>query len=90
MASSLFDKNGLYDKALDVTYNQINSTNVLLGFPDEEVVEHLRRDVDFTTSKIGGQPVRILRDPSWGGGGDTRIYRYNFVYNCNVYLFRIG
>ncbi len=32
---------------------------VLLGYPDEKITEKYLPQVDFTTSKIGGFPVRI-------------------------------
>jgi hypothetical protein len=32
---------------------------VLLGFPDEEITEKYVSQVNYTTSKIGGQPVRF-------------------------------
>ena len=35
-------------------------SNVLLGFVDEEIADHNAKDVDFTTSKIGGQPVSFV------------------------------
>ena len=33
------------------------NTSVLLGYPDEIIAEQYVKDVDFSTSKIGGQPV---------------------------------
>ena len=44
------------------SYNQSNinrNSNVLLGYPDEIIAQQYLNDVDFTTSKIGGQPVII-------------------------------
>ena len=32
---------------------------VLLGYPDEKITDKYLQQVDFTTSKIGGFPVRI-------------------------------
>ena len=58
MASSKIDQNEVwYDESSDGVYSGAKGTNVLLGFPDEQIVEHLIKDVDFTTSKIGGLPV---------------------------------
>ena len=32
-------------------------SNVLLGYPDDIITQEHLKYVDFTTSKIGGQPV---------------------------------
>ena len=36
-------------------------TPVLLGYPDEEITEQYSPQVDFSTNKIGGSPVRFLK-----------------------------
>ena len=33
-------------------------TRVLLGYPDEKISEKYFNQIDFSTSKIGGLPVR--------------------------------
>ena len=58
MACSNFHEDEVwYDESSYGVHSGAKGTNVLLGFPDEEIVEHLIKDVDFTTSKIGGLPV---------------------------------
>ena len=58
MATSMFNDAGSPGPIVsNKTYDRQNNTNVLLGFPDEIIAERFRKDVDFTTSKIGGQPV---------------------------------
>ena len=58
MACSNFHEDEVwYDEFSDGVYSNAKGANVLLGFPDEQIFEHLIKDVDFTTSKIGGLPV---------------------------------
>ena len=59
MAKSVFDETGRHGISSDVTNDHAYTSNVLLGFPDEEIEEYFGRDVNFTTSKIGGQPVNL-------------------------------
>ena len=56
MATSLFD-NTLPNISINKGSNHQFNTNVLLGYPDETIAEQYVKDVDFSTSKIGGQPV---------------------------------
>ena len=58
MATSLFDNN-LENLSTNKGANHQFNTNVLLGYPDEIISEQYVKDVDFSTSKIGGQPVSI-------------------------------
>jgi hypothetical protein len=58
MATSLCDNN-LENISIDKRSNHQFNTNVLLGYPDEIIAEQYVKDVDFSTSKIGGQPVSI-------------------------------
>ena len=37
--------------------SQSRKVQVLLGYPDEEITEHHAGQVDYSTSKIGGNPV---------------------------------
>ena len=58
MATTLFDNN-LENLSTNKGANYQFNTNVLLGYPDEIISEQYVKDVDFSTSKIGGQPVSI-------------------------------
>ena len=58
MAVSLHDNNREVKNLVKSGRVQSPSTNVLLGFPDEFISDQHKPDVDFTTSKIGGEAVR--------------------------------
>ena len=58
MAVSLRDNNREVKNPVKSGRVQSQSTNVLLGFPDEFISDQHKPDVDFTTSKIGGEAVR--------------------------------
>ena len=58
MAVSLHDNNREVKNPVKSGRVQSQSTNVLLGFPDEFISDQHKPDVDFTTSKIGGEAVR--------------------------------
>ena len=58
MAVSLHDNNREVKNLVKSGRVQSLSTNVLLGFPDEFISDQHKPDVDFTTSKIGGEAVR--------------------------------
>ena len=58
MAVSLRDNNREVKNPVKSGRVQSQSTNVLLGFPDEFISNQHKPDVDFTTSKIGGEAVR--------------------------------
>ena len=57
MATSMYGTNNFPNISTSKRCNIKINTNILLGFPDEIIAEEYRKDVDFTTSKIGGQPV---------------------------------
>ena len=59
MAKSVFDETGRHGISSGVTNGHAYTSNILLGYPDEEIEEYFGRDVNFTTSKIGGQPVNL-------------------------------
>ena len=58
MAVSLRDHNHEVKNSVKSGRIQSQSTNVLLGFPDEFISDQHKQDVDFTTSKVGGEAVR--------------------------------
>ena len=62
MAVSLRDHNHEVKNSVKSGRIQCQSTNVLLGFPDEFISDQHKKDVDFTTSKVGGEAVRNDRD----------------------------
>ena len=60
MASSMYDANNFPYISTSNRCNIKINTNILLGFPDEIIADEYRKDVDFATSKIGGQPVSTV------------------------------
>ena len=70
MAACLRDNNHEVKNHMKSGRVESQSTNVLLGFPDEFISDQHKQDVDFTTSKIGGEAVRNDRTyiqliPEW-------------------------
>ena len=60
--------------------HQNRNSNVLLGYPDEIIAQQHLKDVDFTTSKIGGQAVMKTVISS----NDSCLNYY--IFNCYKFL----